>query len=36
VLTFPTLYTAGVGPSRTVPQERVRENLRAILDVFAQ
>lgn len=36
VLDFPTLYTAGVGPARTVPQERVRENLQTIIETFAQ
>ncbi len=36
VLDFPTLYTAGVGPARTVPQERVRENLETIIHTFAQ
>lgn len=36
VLDFPTLYTAGIGPARTVPQERVRENLRLIIETFAQ
>jgi alkanesulfonate monooxygenase SsuD/methylene tetrahydromethanopterin reductase-like flavin-dependent oxidoreductase (luciferase family) len=36
VLDFPTLYTAGVGPARTVPQERVRENLEMIIQTFAQ
>ena len=36
VLDFPTLYTAGVGPARTVPQERVRENLATIIETFAQ
>lgn len=36
VLDFPTLYTAGVGPARTVPQERVRENLETIIQTFAQ
>jgi len=36
VLDFPTLYTAGVGPARTVPQERVRENLETIIETFAQ
>ncbi len=36
VLNFPTLYTAGVGPARTVPQERVRENLERIIQTFAQ
>lgn len=36
VLDFPTLYTAGVGPARTVPQERVGENLEAIIRTFAQ
>jgi len=36
VLDFPTLYTAGVGPARTVPQERVRENLETIINTFAQ
>jgi len=36
VLDFPTLYTAGIGPARTVPQERVRENLQTIIETFAQ
>jgi probable F420-dependent oxidoreductase len=36
VLDFPTFYTAGVGPARTVPQERVRENLQTIIETFAQ
>ncbi|MCS6925406.1 MAG: LLM class flavin-dependent oxidoreductase [Candidatus Binatia bacterium] len=36
VLDFPTFYTAGIGPARTVPQERVRENLLMIIDTFAQ
>jgi probable F420-dependent oxidoreductase len=36
VLDFPTLYTAGIGPARTVPQERVRENLETIIQTFAQ
>jgi probable F420-dependent oxidoreductase len=36
VLNFPTFYTAGVGPARTVPQERVRENLETIIRTFAR
>jgi len=36
VLDVPALYTAGVGPARTVPQERVRENLETIIATFAQ
>jgi alkanesulfonate monooxygenase SsuD/methylene tetrahydromethanopterin reductase-like flavin-dependent oxidoreductase (luciferase family) len=36
VLDFPTFYTAGIGPARTVPQERVRENLEMIIQTFAQ
>ena len=36
VLDFPTLYTAGIGPARTVPQERVRESLETIIQTFAQ
>lgn len=35
VLDFPTFYTAGIGPARTVPQERVKENLAMIIDTFA-
>ncbi|MEW6300028.1 MAG: LLM class flavin-dependent oxidoreductase [Thermodesulfobacteriota bacterium] len=36
VLDFPTFYTAGIGPARTVPQERVKENLAMIIHTFAQ
>jgi alkanesulfonate monooxygenase SsuD/methylene tetrahydromethanopterin reductase-like flavin-dependent oxidoreductase (luciferase family) len=36
VLDFPTLYAPGVGPARTVPQERVKENLEMIIQTFAQ
>ena len=36
VLDFPTLYAPGVGPARTLPQERVRENPAMIIQTFAQ